>query len=317
MAAQVRHAALSRDVTMGKPVVMGRKTYLVDRQAAAGPHQYRGQPRPRLRRPGVAVAPSLAAALDAARGDALRRGADAIAVIGGAEIYAQTMADGRPAGDYAGACATRRATRCSRPSIRRCGARSARTEHPAGARRAARLCDRRLRAAHDRRGSNRRTELNDSPNVSARRPLRPAARVVTDWRLPYNRAEIDTACRAGRAYEEMSRCRGAIRAAGPGVRGARGPWGSGPQSSGPTPPDLEELLRRSQDKLRTRAAGRQSRRQGHRACIAARRGRDLGLLRLLPRRAGRARRRAAVRQSTCAMQSRASTITCPIRSRRC
>jgi modulator of FtsH protease HflK len=30
-----------------------------------------------------------------------------------------------------------------------------------------------------------------------------------------------------------------------------GPWGSGPQSSGPTPPDLEELLRRSQDRLRT------------------------------------------------------------------
>ena len=27
-------------------------------------------------------------------------------------------------------------------------------------------------------------------------------------------------------------------------------WGSGPQSSGPTPPDLEELLRRSQDRLR-------------------------------------------------------------------
>src|SRR5205809_2386903 len=30
----------------------------------------------------------------------------------------------------------------------------------------------------------------------------------------------------------------------------KGPWGSRPQSSGPNPPDLEELLRRSQDKLR-------------------------------------------------------------------
>ncbi len=29
-----------------------------------------------------------------------------------------------------------------------------------------------------------------------------------------------------------------------------GPWGSGPQSSGPAPPDLEELLRRGQDKFR-------------------------------------------------------------------
>jgi membrane protease subunit HflK len=35
-----------------------------------------------------------------------------------------------------------------------------------------------------------------------------------------------------------------------GSSGGKGPWGSGPQSSGPTPPDLEELLRRSQDRLR-------------------------------------------------------------------
>jgi modulator of FtsH protease HflK len=35
-----------------------------------------------------------------------------------------------------------------------------------------------------------------------------------------------------------------------GSGGGKGPWGSGPQSGGPTPPDLEELLRRSQDKLR-------------------------------------------------------------------
>jgi membrane protease subunit HflK len=34
--------------------------------------------------------------------------------------------------------------------------------------------------------------------------------------------------------------------------GGKGPWGSGPQGSGggPTPPDLEEILRRSQDRLR-------------------------------------------------------------------
>src|SRR6266566_35608 len=38
-----------------------------------------------------------------------------------------------------------------------------------------------------------------------------------------------------------------------GSGGGKGPWGSGPHQpqSGPTPPDLEELLRRSQDKLRT------------------------------------------------------------------
>jgi modulator of FtsH protease HflK len=32
--------------------------------------------------------------------------------------------------------------------------------------------------------------------------------------------------------------------------GGKGPWGSGPQSGGPKPPDLEEILRRGQDKLR-------------------------------------------------------------------
>ncbi|MDQ3245997.1 MAG: protease modulator HflK N-terminal domain-containing protein, partial [Pseudomonadota bacterium] len=32
--------------------------------------------------------------------------------------------------------------------------------------------------------------------------------------------------------------------------GGGGPWGSGPQQRGPQPPDLEELLKRSQDRLR-------------------------------------------------------------------
>ena len=37
---------------------------------------------------------------------------------------------------------------------------------------------------------------------------------------------------------------------GPWGNGPRGPWGSGPSSSGPTPPDIEDLIRRSQDRLR-------------------------------------------------------------------
>ena len=67
-----------RALTIGKPVVMGRKTYLVARdQAAAEAHQYRGHAAmPRFTAPGVLVAPSLEAALAAARGDALRRGTD-------------------------------------------------------------------------------------------------------------------------------------------------------------------------------------------------------------------------------------------------
>jgi modulator of FtsH protease HflK len=38
---------------------------------------------------------------------------------------------------------------------------------------------------------------------------------------------------------------------GPWGSGPRGPWGSGPQSQGPRPPDLEDFLRRSQDRLRS------------------------------------------------------------------
>jgi len=37
---------------------------------------------------------------------------------------------------------------------------------------------------------------------------------------------------------------------GPWGSGGKGPWGSGQQPSGSTPPDLEEILRRGQDKLR-------------------------------------------------------------------
>jgi membrane protease subunit HflK len=42
---------------------------------------------------------------------------------------------------------------------------------------------------------------------------------------------------------------------GPWGSGPKGPWGGGPQSSGSTPPDLEDILRRGQDKLRTLMPG--------------------------------------------------------------
>src|ERR1700758_4788776 len=42
---------------------------------------------------------------------------------------------------------------------------------------------------------------------------------------------------------------------GPWSLGPRGPWGSGPQQQGPRPPDLEEFLRRSQDRLRSLLPG--------------------------------------------------------------
>lgn len=80
-----------RELTLGHPVVMGRKTF-----------QSVGQRLPKrtnivisrdgaFSAPGVLVASSLDAALEAARGDALRRGVDAVMVIGGADIYTQAM----------------------------------------------------------------------------------------------------------------------------------------------------------------------------------------------------------------------------------
>ena len=80
-----------RAATMGKPVVMGRKTYLSIGKPLAGRTNIVVSRDRAFAAPGVLVAPSIEAALTVARGDALRRGAAEIAVIGGADIYAQTM----------------------------------------------------------------------------------------------------------------------------------------------------------------------------------------------------------------------------------
>jgi dihydrofolate reductase len=81
-----------RELTMGKPVVMGRKTYLSIGKPLKGRTTIVVSRDRDFAAPGIVVAPSLDAALTAARGDALRRGAGAIIVAGGAEIYAQAMA---------------------------------------------------------------------------------------------------------------------------------------------------------------------------------------------------------------------------------
>ena len=80
-----------RTVTIGKPVVMGRKTFLSIGKSLTGRTNIVLSREPEFVAPGVLVAPSVEAALAAARGDALRRSADAIAVIGGADLYAQTI----------------------------------------------------------------------------------------------------------------------------------------------------------------------------------------------------------------------------------
>jgi dihydrofolate reductase len=82
-----------RAVTMGKPVVMGRKTFLSIGKPLKGRTNIVVTRDRAFAAPGVLVAPSVEAALTAARGDALRRSTDAIVIGGGAEIYAQTIAE--------------------------------------------------------------------------------------------------------------------------------------------------------------------------------------------------------------------------------
>ena len=80
-----------RALTMDKPVVMGRKTYLsLAVKPLPGRTNIVVSRDPAFAAPGVLVARSFEAALEAARGDALRRGVD-IVMIGGADIYARAM----------------------------------------------------------------------------------------------------------------------------------------------------------------------------------------------------------------------------------
>jgi dihydrofolate reductase len=80
-----------RALTMGKPVVMGRKTFLSIGKPLAGRTTVVVSRDHAFTAPGVVVAASIDTALAVARGDALRRNADAIIVAGGAEIYAQVL----------------------------------------------------------------------------------------------------------------------------------------------------------------------------------------------------------------------------------
>jgi dihydrofolate reductase len=82
-----------RRVTMGKPIVMGRKTYQSIGKPLPGRTNIVVTRDPSFSAPGVITASTLERAMAIAREDALARGADAIAVIGGTEIFRQTIAD--------------------------------------------------------------------------------------------------------------------------------------------------------------------------------------------------------------------------------
>jgi dihydrofolate reductase len=80
-----------RALTLDKPVIVGRKTYLSIGKPLGGRTNIVVSRDPNFAAAGIVVAGSFDAALAAARGDALRRGTDIIIVAGGADIYAQAM----------------------------------------------------------------------------------------------------------------------------------------------------------------------------------------------------------------------------------
>lgn len=79
-------------LTLGKPMVMGRKTFQSIGKALPGRETIVVTRDRAFRAPGVHVAHDLAAALKLADEFALKMNAEAIAIVGGGEIYAQTLA---------------------------------------------------------------------------------------------------------------------------------------------------------------------------------------------------------------------------------
>jgi dihydrofolate reductase len=80
-----------RAITLGHPAVMGRKTYDAIGKPLPGRTNIVITRDTAFAAPGVIAAPNLEVALTVARGDAFRRGVRHIMIIGGADLYRQTI----------------------------------------------------------------------------------------------------------------------------------------------------------------------------------------------------------------------------------
>jgi dihydrofolate reductase len=80
-----------KKVTAGKPIIMGRKTFTSIGRALPGRDNIVATRQPGFAAPGAFTTGSLPEAITLARGCAQARDVDEICVIGGAEIYAQTL----------------------------------------------------------------------------------------------------------------------------------------------------------------------------------------------------------------------------------
>jgi dihydrofolate reductase len=80
-----------RALTLDKPVIMGRKTFQSIGKALDRRTNIVITRDPAFKAEGIETAPAFEAALDLARRDAERRGADEIMVIGGSALFAKAM----------------------------------------------------------------------------------------------------------------------------------------------------------------------------------------------------------------------------------
>lgn len=78
-------------LTMGRPMIMGRRTWASIGKALPGRTTIVVTRDPAFRAEGAEVAASLEAAIDRGRAIAARDGVDTVAIVGGGEIYAQAL----------------------------------------------------------------------------------------------------------------------------------------------------------------------------------------------------------------------------------